>query len=264
MAARIPLTCARFRRRRAGTAPVAAPARAAHQRSHGHGPLAGQRARAAAVPAQRAAPLVHAHGGDHARRHDRILRRTADLRSCLRHAARRVAARRRACRRRPRHRRAGLRAHVRRGHRLRPDRQPRRRGLPSGGEQVRRLAVGRAALDRHGGLLGGRQPGRRRGAAARGTDRDAIRALRRLAARDPGARDRRRPARRPRGPGRGDRARAGAQRSCRTRPLGRDVAAAGGADRARVRPFRPAHVHSAARARRAPQQPAGTARACLR
>ena len=80
MAARIPLACDRLRRRRAGTAPVAAPARAAHERPHGHRPRAGQRARAAAVPAQRAAPLVHAHGRHHARRDVRLVGRAADLR----------------------------------------------------------------------------------------------------------------------------------------------------------------------------------------
>ena len=109
MAPRIPLPRDRLRRRRTGPAPVAAPARAAHERPPGHRPRAGQRARAAAVPAQRAAPLVHAHGGDHARRDDRLVGRPADLRPPLRHAARRVAARRRARGRRPRHRRPGVR-----------------------------------------------------------------------------------------------------------------------------------------------------------
>ena len=80
MAARIPLTCDRLRRRLAGTAPVAAPARAAHERPHGHRPLAGQRARAAAVPAQRAAPLVHADGRNHARGDVRLVGRSAALR----------------------------------------------------------------------------------------------------------------------------------------------------------------------------------------
>ena len=50
----------------------------------------------------------------------------------------------------------------------------------------------------------------------------------------------------------------------RPRPLGRDRAAAGRPHGARLRALRPAHVHPAVRARRAPQQRARTARACSR
>ena len=100
MAPRIPLKRDRFRRRRPRSAPVAPPARPAHERPPGHRSRTGQRARAAAVPAHRAAPLLHAHGGDHARRDGRVLGRAAVLRAPLRHAARRLAARGRPGRRR--------------------------------------------------------------------------------------------------------------------------------------------------------------------
>ena len=86
----------RLRRRRTEPAPVATSPRAAHERPPGHRSRAGQRARAAAVPAQRAAPLLHAHGRDHARRDRRLVRRPADLRAPLRHAPGRLAAGRRA------------------------------------------------------------------------------------------------------------------------------------------------------------------------
>ena len=141
--------------------------------------------------------------------------------------------------------RPGLRAH----------RQPRRRGLSPGGEQVRGLALGGPALDRHVGVLGGGQSGGRAGPAPGRADRVAIRPRRRLAARHPRACDRRRTTGRAGGPGRGDRARARAHASRRARPLGPDGTLAGRPRRARLRAFRTAHVHPAARARRASQQP---------
>ena len=84
MAPRIPLARERLRRRRTHSAPVAAPARAAHERPHGDRSRAGQHARAAAVPAQRAAPLVHAHGGHHPGLDGRLVGRAAALRDHLR------------------------------------------------------------------------------------------------------------------------------------------------------------------------------------
>ena len=255
MAPRIPLARERLRRRRTDSAPVAPAARAAHERPHGDRPRAGQRAGAAAVPAQRAAPLVHAHGGHHPRLHGRLVRRAAALRHRLRRAPGRVAARRRARRRGYRRRAAGVRALASGRARLRADLESRRRRLPPRGEQVRLLALGRAALDRHVGLLRGRQPRRGDRPAAGGPDRVAVRPGGRLAARHPRPGDRRRAARRSRRAERRDRVRARRDGAWRARSLGTDGAAAGRARGARLRALRPAHVHPAARARLATQQP---------
>ncbi len=175
MAPRIPLARERLRRRRTDSAPIAPAARTAHERAHGDRPRAGQRAGAAAVPAQRPAPLVHAHGRHHPGLHGRLVRRAAALRHRLRAAPGRVAARRRAGRRGHRRRAAGVRALLSGRARVRADLEPRRRRLPSRGEQVRLLALRRAALDRHVGLLRGRQPRRGHRPAAGRPDRFAIR-----------------------------------------------------------------------------------------